>query len=131
MIMTTPEITYTWKIERIDCAPIEGQLTDVVRKIHWRLFANDGINTLDLFGDISLETPSPAQFTPFSRLRKFMVLRWVEAKINARAQLPGSEEPSVAQLYEGLAGMLAAKRIPSVRPLPIPWRDDDPLENTK
>jgi hypothetical protein len=116
--MTTPTITYTWKIERIDCAPTEGELTNVVRKIHWRLFGNDGVNTLDLFGDVPLGAADPEDFSAYSELTEATVITWLEAALDARA---GGEEPSVAQLRAGLSGMLAAKRTPTVVPLPLPW----------
>jgi hypothetical protein len=46
------------------------------------------------------------------------VITWLEAAIDARA---GEGEPTVAQMRTGLAGMLAAKRTPSVVPMPVPW----------
>ena len=116
--MAEPSITYTWRIESLDAAPTEGELTNVVRTIHWRLFATDGINTLDLYGDVPLGSADPENFTPFENLTEATVITWLEAAIDGRA---GEGEPTVAQLRTGLAGMLAAKRTPSVVPMPVPW----------
>jgi len=116
--MTEPTITYTWQIERLDAAPVEGELHDVVRKIHWRLFGADGVNTLDLYGDVLLGDADPTDFTAYTDLNEATVITWLEAAIDARA---GEEEPTVAQMHTGLAGMLAAKRTPSVVPMPVPW----------
>jgi hypothetical protein len=116
--MTEPTVTYTWRIERLDAAPTEGALTNVVRKIHWRLFGSDGTNTLDLYGDVPLGDVNPEDFTLFENLTEATVITWLEAAINARA---GEKEPTVAQLRTGLAKMLAAIQTPSVEPMPMPW----------
>jgi hypothetical protein len=119
--MTEPPITYTWKIERIDCAPIDGQLVNVVRQIHWRLLGSDDTNTVELYGDILLESPTPAQFSPYSELDQSTVIDWLEAAINARAEVEDSGELSVEQLHHSLARMLDATRVPPVQPMPLPW----------
>jgi hypothetical protein len=116
--MTEPTVTYTWQIEQLDAAPVEGELHDVVRKIHWRLFGTDGVNTLDLYGDVPLGSADPADFVAYPELDEATVIAWLEAAIDARA---GEDNSTVAQMHAGLAGMLAAKRTPSVVPMPVPW----------
>jgi hypothetical protein len=116
--MTDPAITYNWKIERLDCAPSVNELSNVVRKIHWRLFASDGINTSDLYGDILLGDADPEDFTAYESLTEAEVVAWLEAAIDARAD---EEEPSVPQMRSGLAGILAAMRTPAVVATPLPW----------
>lgn len=116
--MPEPVVNYTWKIERLDAAPVEGELNDVVRKIHWRLFGTDGVNTMDIYGDVPLADANPEDFTPYGELSEETVIGWLEAAIDSRA---GDEDPTVAQMRAGLAGMLAAKRTPSVVPMPLPW----------
>lgn len=116
--MTDPTLTYTWRIDRLDVTPTHGELSNVVRKIHWRLFGNDGTNTLDLYGDVPLSDADPENFTVYEDLTEGTVIGWLEAAIDARAS---EEEPTVAQLRTGLAGMLAAKRTPVVVPMPVPW----------
>ena len=116
--MPEPTVTYTWRIERLDAAPTEGELTDVVRKIHWRLFASDGTNTTDAYGDVPLGAADPDDFTAYSELTPATVIAWLETAIDARA---GEEDPTVEQLRSGLAGTLAAKRTPAIVPMPLPW----------
>jgi hypothetical protein len=116
--MTEPTVTYTWRIERLDVALTGGTLTNVVRKIHWRLFGDDGTNTLDLYDYVTLGDADPEDFTLFENLTEATVITWLEAAINARA---GEGEPTVAQIRTSLAGMLAAKRTTSVEPMPMPW----------
>lgn len=116
--MPEPTVTYAWRIERLDAVPTEGELTDVVRKIHWRLFATDGTDTTDAYGDVPLGAADPDSFTAYSELTSDTVIAWLEATIDARA---GEDEPTVEQLRSGLAGILAAKRSPAIVPMPLPW----------
>ncbi len=116
--MPDPTVSYTWRIERLDAAPVEGELTDVVRKIHWRLFATDGTNSTDTYGEVPLGSANPEEFTPYQELAEATVIAWLEAAINSRA---GEDEPSVDQLCNGLAGVLAAKRTPTIVPMSLPW----------
>ena len=116
--MTEPTVTYTWRIERLDAAPTQGELTDVVRKIHWRLFGSDGVNTTDTYGDVPLGNADPDSFVVYEELDQETVIGWLEAAIDARA---GEDEPTVEQLRAGLAGVLAAKRTPAIVPMPLPW----------
>lgn len=116
--MPEPTITYTWRIEQLDVAPEEGGLADVVHTIHWRLLATDGDNTVDTYGSVPLGLPDPSDFTNYQDLAPEIVTAWLEEAIDSRA---GEEDPSVAQLYDSLAGMLAAKRAPAITPRPVPW----------
>lgn len=117
--MTEPTIVYTWLIEQLDAAPAEGELTNVIRKIHWRLLAGDGSSEVDAFGDVSLANADPADFTPYENLTAEIVIGWLEAAIDAKAE--SSDGPSVAQLRASLAGTLNYRRASPVVPLPVPW----------
>lgn len=116
--MPEPVINYTWRIEQLDAAPADGGLQNIVRRVHWRLFATDGMNSVDAYGDVCLADPASNDFTPFSKLSETTVTDWLEAAIDARA---GEEEPTVEQLRAGLAGMLAAKRKPAIVAMDAPW----------
>lgn len=118
--MTEPTVVYAWRIERLDAAPVDGELTNVVRTISWRLFASDGINTTDIYGEIPLVGSDPVNFTVYTDLTEATVIGWLEAAIDARAA-EGEGEPSVAQMQTGLAGILAAKRTPAIVPMEVPW----------
>lgn len=117
--MSEPPITYGWLIERLDAEPLAGdELANVVRMIHWRLFATDGLNTVDTFGEAPLVAPDPAEFVPFDELTPAAVTDWAEAAIDASA---GEDQPSVSQLRAALAGILAARRGPQLVPMQPPW----------
>lgn len=116
--MPEPTITYGWLIERLDAAPTEGALSDVVRRIHWRLFATDGELSVDTFGEAHLAAPDPDGFVPFEMLTPGTVTNWLEVAIDACA---GGENLTVGQLRAALAGVLVARRAPELVPRQPPW----------
>jgi hypothetical protein len=116
--MPEPAVTFGWLIERLDTAPAEGGLVDVVRRIHWRLLAADDQNAVDAYGSALLPSPEPGAFVPFADLTPAAVTGWVEAAIDAAA---GEDSPTVGQLRAGLTGILAAKRGPQLVPMQPPW----------
>lgn len=111
-------VTYTWKIEQLDVAPVVGGLSNVVSKIHWRLLASDGANGAECYGDQILLPPDPSDFSPYASLTEVAVIACLESLIDANA---GEDRLTVAQLRQGLAGILAAKAAPHTEPLPLPW----------
>jgi hypothetical protein len=114
--MSEPTVTYSWRIERIDCAPTSDSANEVHR-VHWRLFGTDGTNTADLYGDVFLAPADPETFIAYGDLNESTVISWLEAAIDASA---GDENPTVAQMRAGLAGILAAKGA-ELLPTPKPW----------
>jgi hypothetical protein len=56
-------------------------------------------------------------FIAYSDLNESTVISWLEAAIDASA---GDENPTVAQMRAGLAGILAAKGA-ELLPTPKPW----------
>jgi hypothetical protein len=119
--MNEPVITYTWRIERLDCVPAQGSLTNVARRIHWRLLATDGERSADAYGEIGLAPPDPESFVPYPELEETTVIDWLEGAINARSTQEESDQPSVAQMRTGLAGVLAAMRMPAAVAMALPW----------
>ena len=103
-------ITYTWSIFRLDCAPSENGLTDVVKVIHWILQAQDenGI-TASCNNSYPLPSPSPEAFTDYSTLTEETVIGWLESNLD------------VGYLRSRLANEIAIQYNPPVTPLPLPW----------
>jgi hypothetical protein len=118
--MSEHTVTHSWRIERLDCTPVKGELLDVVARIHWRLLGSDGTNTANLYGEIALPPASPGQFLPYPELDEETVVAWLKAAIDARASA-GSDEPTVAQLESSVAGMVAAMAEPAVISMEVPW----------
>ena len=103
-------ITYTWGISRLDCAPAENGLTDVVKIIHWGLAGVDenGISA-SMSNSYPLLSPSPEAFTDYSTLTEVTVISWLESNLD------------VGYLQTVLANEIASKYNPPITPLPLPW----------
>jgi hypothetical protein len=110
-------ITCNWKIEQLDVAPSEGNLSNVVCRVHWRLLASNGTQEVDTFGDLRLGPPDQSAFINYSSLTKATVVQWLELAINARVD----GEPTVEQLKQSLAARLAPATAAFPVPTPLPW----------
>lgn len=76
-----PPITYTWTIAQLDCAAKEGDLTQVVKTVHWHLHATDGTNTVEMCNTLALQSPDPDAFTAYEALTEADVISWLEAEL--------------------------------------------------
>jgi hypothetical protein len=103
-------INYTWSIFRLDCAPSENGLTDVVKVIHWILQAQDenGI-TASCNNSYPLPSPTPEAFTDYSTLTEETVIGWLESNLD------------VGYLQTRLTNEIATQYNPPITPLPLPW----------
>jgi hypothetical protein len=77
----TPPITYNWTIAQLDCAAKEGDLTQVVKAIHWHLHATDGVNAVEACNTQALPSPDPAGFTAYESLTEADVIGWLESEL--------------------------------------------------
>ena len=110
-------ITYTWSISKLDCAPSENGLTNVVKTIHWILQGQDenGI-TASFSNSYPLPSPTPESFTDYSTLAQETVIGWLESNLD------------VGYLHSYLANEIASKYNPPITPLPLPWiKAEEPL----
>lgn len=103
-------ITYTWSISKLDCAPTENGLTNIVKVIHWGLTAADenGISA-SMSNSYPLPSPSSDAFTDYSTLTEEIVISWLENNLD------------VGYLHTYLANEIASKYNPPITPLPLPW----------
>jgi hypothetical protein len=103
-------ITYTWGISRLDCAPSENGLTDVVKVIRW-VFAGQDENGISasISNSYPLPSPTPESFTDYSTLTQETVISWLESNLD------------VGYLQTTLANEIASKYNPPITPLPLPW----------
>ncbi len=104
-------ITYTWSISRLDCAPSENGLTNVVKFIYWGLTGTDenGI-TASFNNSYPLPSPSPEGFADYSTLTKETVIGWLESNL-----------VGVGILQTDLANEIASNYNPPITSLPLPW----------
>ena len=111
-------ITYTWGISRLDCAPSENGLTDVVKTIHWGLTGIDenGISA-SMSNSYPLPSPTPEGFTDYSLLTEETVIGWLESNLD------------VGYLHTYLANQIASQYNPPITPLPLPWmKVEEPVD---
>lgn len=103
-------ITYTWDIFRLDCAPSENGLTNVVKTIHWILQAQDenGVSA-SINNSYPLPEPNPEVFNDYSTLTKETVVGWLENSLD------------MGYLQTTLTNEIASKYNPPITPLPLPW----------
>jgi hypothetical protein len=103
-------ITYTWDIFKLDCAPSENGLTNVVKTIHWKLTGQDenGI-TASFNNSYPLPSPSPEAFTDYSLLTKETVVGWLESNLD------------MGYLQTKLTTEIELQYNPPITSLPLPW----------
>jgi hypothetical protein len=79
-------IIYELSIKKIDAAPTEGDLQDVVKILHWMYIGKETIDGEDYYGDaigaVEINAPSSNSFTPFADLTEEQVTAWVESKLD-------------------------------------------------
>ena len=79
--------TYTWDFPTLDTAPTEGDLSDVIKTIHWRITAvsdseqdadNNYLST-SMYGTTGVEVDDDADFIAFESVTQ----DWCKAKVLA------------------------------------------------
>ena len=109
-------INYTWNISRLDCAPSENGLTNVVKVINWGLTGIDENGTSASMSNLyPLPSPTPEGFTDYSTLTEETVIGWLESNLD------------VGYLQTVLANEIASKYNPHITPLPLPWIKAEPV----
>ena len=110
-------ITYTWNISKLDCAPAENGLTNIVKVIHWSLTGVDesGVSA-SMRNSYPLPSPSPEVFTDYSTLTEETVISWLESNLD------------VGYIKSKLANDIASQYNPPITSLPLPWiRVEEPI----
>jgi len=110
-------ITYTWSISRLDCAPSENGLTNIVKVIQWELTGVDenGISA-SMSNSYPLPSPSPEEFADYSTLTKEIVIGWLENGLD------------VGYIKTILSNEISSQYNPPITSLPLPWiRVEEPV----
>lgn len=74
-------IVYTWNVNTLETAASENDLSDVIRTVHWRLSATDGVHNDEIIGTVYLGEPNADNFTEFNSITEQQVIAWVESKV--------------------------------------------------
>ena len=80
--------TYTWIISDLNAKISDGDLTNIVETVHWRLQATDGEHSADVYGSVGLDAPE-GDFIPFDSLTQADVEAWLEAKLDVESLKAG------------------------------------------
>ena len=110
-------ITYTWNISKLDCAPSENGLTNIVKIIHWTLAGVDenGVSS-SMSNSYPLSTPSPEGFADYSTLTQETVIGWLESGLD------------VGYIKTRLSNEISSQYNPPITSLPLPWiRVEEPV----
>jgi hypothetical protein len=108
-------ISYTLKIDSLDCVPALDGLSNVVTRAIWTMTGTDGDLTASTSASTEFPAPTPEQpFIAFEDLTEETVIGWVEECADA-AYLESRREV--------IAGMIAAQIAPPVITPPLPWAE--------
>ena len=99
--------TYDWIITQINVNPVENDLTDVVKVIHWRYRASDDVNSTEIFGTVDLSSVNPTDFVQYSDLTKEIVVSWLEASLDVE-----NLKDSLQKTLDELKAKPVAKELP-------------------
>ena len=89
--------TYNWVIASLDAKIADGDLSNVIETVHWRLQATDGEHTADVYGSVGLEAPE-GDFIPYESFRGADIEGWLEAKLDVESLKAGLDAQIDAQV---------------------------------
>lgn len=111
------EITYSWVISQLDCAPSYEGMQDYVVVCHWRYGATFEKYFTEIYGAQSFSEVTGPDFIPYADLTEEIVIEWLESSLN------------VTEMQVGLAQSIENLVNPPVIVLPLPWaQPEEPAE---
>jgi hypothetical protein len=106
-------INYNWVISSLETAPVDGELNDVVKTVHWRYQATDGDYQAETYSSYACSEPSESDFTAYPDLTEADVIGWLEAGLDVEAM-----KASIETQIENLKN-------PPIVNLPLPWSENN------
>jgi len=106
-------INYNWVISAMETAPVDGNLNDVVKVVHWRYQATDGDYQAETYSSYACGEPSPNDFTAYPDLTEADVIGWLESGLDVQA------------MQESLATQIESLKNPTIVNKPIPWLNSE------
>ena len=104
-------ISYEWDVNTVDVYPTDGDYTDVIYNVHWRLNATDtqvdaegNPYTASVYGTQVLDTSDLSGFIDFDSVTAAEVQGWVESAMG---------EEKVQSLKDGLDANIAGQINPT------------------
>ena len=107
-------IVYTWDLNPLQVKIKDGDFTNVVYNIGWRLIGTLDKTSSSVYGAVTVGAPTTGAFTPFEQLTQDQVQGWVESTLGA---------DQVEKLKQTVAQAIDLIRNPTTRTLPPPWQN--------
>ena len=99
-------------VSSLETAPVDGELNDVVKVVHWRYQATDGDYQAEVYSSFACGEPSETDFTAYPDLTEEQVIGWLESGLDVEA------------MQESLANQIADLKNPKIVSLPLPWQNE-------
>ena len=98
--------TYSWDCRTVDTHPTQGELTNVVYNVHWRLTGTEEAHSATVIGtqNLTSENIQPEGFIAFEDLTHQEVISWVEEAMG---------EDKVLELKDSVASQLQSLITPT------------------
>jgi len=87
----------TYNINKLEIAPLENQLVNVVKTIHYSAIMSEGIYTAEIINSVNLTSPNPNDFIAYDSLSKELVVSWIKNFIN-EASIKSALEDKIKSL---------------------------------
>ena len=113
--------TYTWSFGPLEAAPTEGDLTDVVKLIHWRLSGetdDESPVTGTTYGSITTGDADAGSFTAFASLTEEIVKGWTLSNLVEGEETTTEAE---ARLKASIDAQIDAQKNPARVNKIAPW----------
>lgn len=97
-------ITYNWDCKTVDVKPTEGDLTNVVYNVHYRVEATKGDYSATSIGTQTITLDEDATFVSFDDLTNATITTWVQDAM---------EDGQPAAIEASLAEVITEKETPT------------------
>lgn len=103
-------ITYTFKVNKIEVAPVLGELTNVVTRVRYDYKGVDENGIEGIFPGVTpMPSPADSAFKPLAELVEEDVISWLEAH---------ADKPHMQEI---IGKQISSKISPKYVDTPLPW----------
>lgn len=107
-------ITYTFKINKIEVAPILGELKDIVTRVRYDYLGIDENGNEGTFAGVTpMPLPESTEYHPLSELTEEIVISWLEVHADK------------AHMQERIAKQIKRIVEPKYVDTPLPWATEE------
>lgn len=118
---TNNEIIYNWLCNTVDVYPIQGELTNVIYRVHYRVSGGIDYSTTPItasrIGTQGLNTDVVTNFIPFDQLTSEQTIAWTKSAMG---------ETLVAEIEAEIANQIELQKNPVSVTMVVPDPPQDP-----